>query len=234
MAVITSYIPGKLPGILITAQLGKKYGASRLISSVAMLMYQVMSLVSAGAIALVCLWSTNLHGVWGLTGLVAFAMALGLFIVRPFSLNWFIRIAIRLLKREAEFSVRTTGAQNATLFLLLGFAWLLLALAISLLCAAVLGERGIDGFFTLTGIFLSSQVVGAVLVMAPSGLGVFEAAMYFGLRQAFSEHVALALAALSRLVMVMPALIVYLWLKLTPASDKVTAVDIIDSDGSHG
>ena len=62
----------------------------------------------------------------------------------------------------------------------------------------------------LISIFFLSYLLGALTFIVPSGLGVFEVVIYFGLQNIMDENMALTLAACIRLIMVIPAILYFI------------------------
>ena len=53
-----------------------------------------------------------------------------------------------------------------------------------------------------------------VSIIFPSGLGVFEVIIYFGLQNLLTEPTALAIASFTRIIMILPACITFLIYKI--------------------
>lgn len=214
-AVLAAYIPGKIPGILVTAQLAKDHGSPRLGSTISIVTYQVMSLVACGAMSLVFLGMAAEQSAVGIEVSIVFLVIVGgLFVTRSAYLNWMIQKVARALKKDVGSAIKTSFAENALLFLTLCVVWAVMVIMVNLLRSAVIGSLNFDGFAMLGAAFLLSQILGAIVILVPSGIGVFETSFYLSVRHAFSEEEAIALVALSRLVMVIPAALCYPLFKL--------------------
>lgn len=213
-AALAAYIPGKIPGVLITAELAKDHGVSRLESSVAIVVYQVMSLVACGIMGLVFLVMTaSWRQVSIEVVIIIGVVGVGLFVAQPANLNWIIQTGARLFISDVTAKEVRVGFDKLALLLLhLCAVWTVSAIMVNLLRSAIIGDLALENFATVATVFLFSYVLGAAVVIVPSGIGVFETSLYFGLRQALSEEEAVAIAALSRLIMVIPPLSCYFFL----------------------
>jgi hypothetical protein len=225
MAVLSAYIPGKIPGVIITANAAAKIGASRFAASLAMLVYQLMSLIAAGTLAVIIFAFVSQKQINPIfTIFLIFIIATCLVLIRQNTLNWLMKSVIKLLKRGPHVAIEASYKQKLALFSLFFLAWSMISCAIGLLYCAIVEPTPIDVLMLVSAIFLVSQISGSLVFILPSGMGVYEIIFYFSLVSLFPEKQLVALVALSRVLLVSPSILVYVvttfWLNIKHRRDR--------------
>jgi glycosyltransferase 2 family protein len=199
LAQLGKYLPGSLWPMLAQAELGRDHGVPRARSAVAAVAVLVVSLVTGAVVAVGCLAlsATGAVRTYWYVGLVPL---LGLVALSPPVLSRLLALAFRVLRRPGA---QTTIAGGA----LLGSAiWSLVQWA----CFGVqtwLLARGLGGghdrlLLLATGAFALAWVVGFLVVFVPAGVGAREAVLVLVLGPAVGNGNALALALVSRVLLI--------------------------------
>jgi uncharacterized membrane protein YbhN (UPF0104 family) len=225
MAVLSAYIPGKIPGIIITANAAAKMGASRVVASIAMLVYQLMSLISAGTLAVIIFVFVSQKQTNSIFIMfLIFIISSCLLLIRQNTLNWLMKSVMKLFKRGPHVAIEASYQQKVALFSLFFVAWSLVSCAIGLLYCAIADPAPINVLMLISAIFLVSQISGSLIFILPSGMGVYEIIFYFSLVSFFPEKQLIALVALSRVLLVSPSILVYVitsfWLYIQYRRDR--------------
>ncbi len=199
LAQLGKYLPGSLWPVLAQAELGHDHGVPRARSAVAAAAVLMVSLVTGGVIAVGCLAlsATGAVRTYWYVGLVP---ALGLVVLSPPVLSRVLALAFRLVRRPAAETGIAGGA------LLLSAAWSV----VQWLCFGVqawLLARGLGGghdrlLLLATGAFAVAWVVGFLIVFVPAGAGAREAALVLVLGPSIGNGNALALALVSRVLLI--------------------------------
>ena len=169
------YIPGKvwqLGGLAVYMRNRGDSGAAALVSAV---VFQVVTLVTGGAVAAVTL---GVHWL-GAERWIPGAIVLGLILVaglHPRFLEWAAsRIGRWMGEGEIVVDMRPARIVSAATGMLV--AWGLYGVGFLLLMQGVGVDRQLADVYTLTGVFAASYVVGYLVLVAPGGLVVREGAM---------------------------------------------------------
>jgi hypothetical protein len=128
-----------------------------------------------------------------------------LVLVLPRAMPLMGRAAARLLRRSVDWPALPTG-QFALYVAGLCLPWVSYGIGFWLFGRGILGAQAPD-LGLAVGSFVASYVVGLIVVFAPSGLVVREAAMVAALAPAVGEGPALVLAIASRVWLLMVELV---------------------------
>jgi glycosyltransferase 2 family protein len=199
LAQLGKYLPGSLWPMLAQAELGRDHGVPRARSAVAAVGQLVVSLVTGAVVAVggLALSATGAVRTYWYVGLVPL---LGLVALSPPVLSRLLALAFRVLRRPGAQTDIAGGA------LLVSAAWSLLQWA----CFGVqvwLLARGLGAghdrlLLLATGAFAVAWVVGFLIVFVPAGAGAREAALVLVLGPALGHGNALALALVSRVLLI--------------------------------
>lgn len=216
VAVLTAYIPGKIPGLLITANLSKKYGYKAFEIGASMINYQLSSLIIVSLLSLfmlLVLLAIKFNFIF-ITLIFIIPILLVTIINNSHLLNKLINFVLFKFKYSKNINITIGKTKLLKIFLALILAWILISFAFTTLSLLELntlsGTIIVQLFFT----FLISILISSLAFFVPSGLGVFELALYVGLQNIISEPVALAVAAFTRLIMIVPALTSFVFFKI--------------------
>lgn len=199
------YLPGSLWPVLAQAELGRDHGVPRARSAVAAVGVLVVGLVVGTVLGVGCLAlsATGAIREYWYVGLVPVA---GLVVLAPPVLRRLLGLAFRLTRRPATDTTVSGGA------LLVAALWSL----VQWLCfglQAWLLARGLGGghdrlLLLAVGAYALAWVVGFLIIFVPAGAGAREAALVLVLGPALGRGDALALALVSRVLMVVGDLVV--------------------------
>jgi hypothetical protein len=198
---LARFIPGMVWQLVGVAALSHERDVSPVAAAAAVLLQQVVlaftgvAVTAAWAPALLARWA---HGVQPgeMLGLAAGAMLL-LVILLPRVMPLVARVVGRALRRTVTWPPMPTG-EFAGYVAGLCLPWLTYGVAFWLFGRGLLGAQA--PLFTLAvGSFVASYVAGLIVVFAPSGLVVREAALVAALAPAIGGGAALVLAVASRL-----------------------------------
>lgn len=204
LAQLGKYLPGSLWPVLAQAELGRDHGVPRARSAVAAIAVLVVSLVTGAVVAVGGLALSASGAVasgavrtYWYVGLVPL---LGLLALAPPVLSRLLALAFRVLRRPAGQTAIAGGA------LVRSVAWSLLQWLCFGLQAWLLA-RGLGGghdrlLLLATGAFAVAWVVGFLIVFLPAGAGAREAALVLVLGPAIGSGNALALALVSRVLLI--------------------------------
>jgi glycosyltransferase 2 family protein len=190
--------------VLAQTELGRDHGVPRARSAVAALAALLVGLIVGTVVALVPLALSATDAIrtyW----YVAFVPIGGLILLSPPVLRRVLQLAFRVTRRPAEETSIKGGA------LLAGAGWSL----VMWLCFGVqawLIARGLGGgherlFLLATGAYAVAWVVGFLIIFVPAGAGAREAALVLVLGPSLGHGDALALALVSRVLMLVGDLV---------------------------
>ena len=194
------YVPGSVWPILAQAELSNEYGVPRTRAGFAAITQMLIGLVVGIAVAAVSLAASApgaLVTYWWL-GLVAVA---GVVALVPAVFNRASAVALRLARRTGDqepLSARAIAASAAWCLVM----WLAFGAQIWLL-ARGLGTTSSTLFALSTGGYALAWVVGFVIIVLPAGAGAREAALVIALAPVLDRDDALALALVSRFLMLL-------------------------------
>ena len=202
---LARFIPGMVWHLLGVAAMAHARDLSPLAATAGILLQQVV-LVLTGLVVTAA-WAPALISGWGgavpaeprlaLTGLGVVLLVL----VLPRAMPLMGRAVARVLRRPVSWPALPTG-QFALYVAGLCVPWVAYGIAFWLFGRAILGSQA-PGLALAVGSFVASYVVGLIVVFAPSGLVVREAALVAALAPAIGEGAALVLAIASRVWLLM-------------------------------
>ena len=189
------YIPGSVWALVAQMELAKEHHVPRQRGATAALLAMATTIATGCAVAAVTLPLTSsdaTHRYWWLLVLAPIFLALLHPRVVAYTLNRVLRLARRQpLDRTAGLgTMARTVAWTALGWVLFGVhAWLLVRAA------------GGSGFFLATGAYALAFTAGFLVVIAPGGVGVREAALTVALGPVLATGAPLVVALVSRVVM---------------------------------
>lgn len=189
------YIPGSVWALVAQMELAKEHHVPRQRGATAALLSMATTIATGCAVAAVTLPLTSsdaTHRYWWLLVLAPIFLALLHPRVVAYALNRALRLARRQpLDRTADLGTMVlTVAWTALGWLLFGVhAWLLVRAA------------GGSGFFLATGAYALAFTAGFLVIIAPGGVGVREAALTVALGPVLATGAPLVVALASRVVM---------------------------------
>lgn len=197
LAQVGKYLPGSVWPLLAQVELSRDLGVPRQRSATAGLLFlglnPLTGLIVAGATLPLVSPDAARHYLWALA-----IVPVGLAILHPKVLNPALRQAFRLIRRPPlERPLRAAGLARSAGWLFV--MWLFYGLSV-LALAAPLGIRGGQSFLICTGAYALAWSAGFIVVIAPAGLGVRDAALVLTLSPVMSVSAATAVAAVSRVV----------------------------------
>jgi hypothetical protein len=199
LAQLGKYLPGSLWPVLAQTELGRDHGVPRSRSAVAAMAVLVVSLVVGAVVAVGCLSlsATDAVRTYWYIGLVP---VLGLVVLSPPVLSRVLALAFKLVRRPGADTHIAGGA------LLVSAAWMLVQWVCfglqAWLLARDLGGGGDRLLLLATGAFAVAWVVGFLIVFVPAGAGAREAALVLVLGPTIGNGNALALALVSRVLLI--------------------------------
>lgn len=198
LSQIGKYLPGSVWTFLAQMELGRDLGVPRRRSAVAGVLFVGMHTLTGLVVAAATLPLVSPEAVRRYAWALALA-PVGMVILYPGVLNPLVGFLLRLVRRPGlEEPLRGGAMLRAAGWLLV--MWSLYGVS-TLLLAAPLGiEHGQQAYFVAVGAYALSWAAGFLVVIAPAGLGVREAAMVLTLSRVMPLADAAAVAAASRVV----------------------------------
>jgi uncharacterized membrane protein YbhN (UPF0104 family) len=198
LAQLGKYAPGSIWPLLAQMELGRDHGVPRSRSGIAGLVSLIIGVIVGSTVGLAFLALSGspafLQYRW-----LAVVPLVGVVTLVPPVLQRVIDLGLRLARRDSEqHRMRTGDLVSSVLWSVL--TWLLLGLQCYLL-ARDLGAGGDRLVLLSAGAFATSWVVGFLVVFAPAGAGVREAALVIILTPVLARADALSLALVSRVLM---------------------------------
>jgi len=198
---LARFIPGMVWQLVGVAAMAHAREVSPVAAAAGVLLQQVVLVVTglvvtaAWAPALLSEWARAIppENMLALTGLGVVLIVLAL----PRAMPLLGRAVSRMLKRPVNWPALPTG-EFALYVAGLCVPWVTYGIAFWLFGRGILGAQA-PGFALAVGGFVASYVVGLIVVFAPSGLVVREAALVAALSPAIGGGAALVLAIASRL-----------------------------------
>lgn len=216
VAVLTAYIPGKIPGLLITATSAKKFGQSPIVFGLGVFNFQILSISIVfflSCIFMSILLSINIDNYFFLLTILILIIYVTL-LQNSKILNIILNFVLKKLNLDTKYNVKFTNKilfKIANLFIL---CWLLISFSFVTLAYLEIVDFNVSNILKLIIIFLIGYFLGVVSIIFPSGLGVFEVIIYFGLQNLLTEPTALAIALFTRIIMILPACLTFLTYKV--------------------
>ena len=192
-----TYVPGSIWPVVAQMELGKEHGVPRARSGTVGLLTVALTLMAGLLVAAVTLPFTSAHALhtyaWVFLAVPVFAVAL-LPPVANRSLDTLLRLA-----RRGGLSEPLTGKGLVTGLWWAVVAWAFFGLQIFFLAHA-LGAEAAKALPLSIGAYALAWTIGFLVVIAPAGAGVREAALVVGLSPVLSQQDALLVALVSRAI----------------------------------
>ena len=209
-AVMTAYIPGKLPGVYLTAKYAKNFNKKEKNSFISIVIYQLLSLVSCAFVgSLFVIFLLKLNSIFLKLFLSFFIIFATILLVNPRNYTFIKTSLKKIFGKEIKYKIKGTYLDNIKILCKLSLSWIFITFSISLLNSSITGYWIFGEYLAFTAVFLFSQILGSIVFILPSGLGVFESAMYYGVQTFISIDDAIRLSAISRIFMLIPAFLVF-------------------------
>lgn len=195
VAQLGKYIPGSVWALVAQMELAREHKVPRERGGAAALLAMATTIASGCAVAAATLPLTSPEATrryWWLLVLAPVFVAL----LHPRVVTALLGLALRLLRRPPL----TRGADLGTMALAVAWTvlgWLLFGVHAWLLVRAAGGS----GFFLTTGAYALSFTAGFLVVLAPGGVGVREAALTVSLAPVLPAGAPLVVALISRVVL---------------------------------
>jgi len=204
LAQLGKYLPGSVWPILAQAELGRDHGVPRLRSGVAAIAALIVGLSVGAVLAAGCLAASATAELRAYAWALA-VVPLGLVVLHPRVLQWLLDLAMRLLRRQGQpHRVSRRALLEAAGWSLL--MWLLFGAHVWVI-ARSLGAGGAALAVLSVGAYAAAWVVGFLVVFAPAGTGPREIVLVLALSPVLSRGEALALALVSRVLMLLGDLV---------------------------
>ena len=195
---VGKYVPGAVWPVIAQAEFARDHGADRLRAVVGSVGAMVVGVVTAsvmGAVGMTVFFPGALATYWWV---LPVAVALG-FVLAPPILRRIVARAMKMRGREGE-APEIAGRDLVVAILWSAAMWLLLGVHAWILLRSIAPGPSVS-WPLATGVIALAWLVGFVVVFAPAGAGVREAAMVFLLGAVATPTEALALALASRVLM---------------------------------
>jgi uncharacterized membrane protein YbhN (UPF0104 family) len=204
LSQLGKYLPGSLWPVLAQTELGRDHGVPRARSAVAAFAALIVGLVVGTVVAVVTLALAS-SGAIGTYWYVAAVPVAGVILLSPPVLRRVLHLAFRVTRRpaaDASVSARpllASAGWSLVMWVCFGIqAWLI---------ARALGGGEERLLLLATGAYAVAWVVGFLIVFLPAGAGAREAALVLVLGPSLGNGNALALALVSRMLMLLGDLI---------------------------
>jgi glycosyltransferase 2 family protein len=195
------YLPGSVWPVIAQMELGRDYGVPERASGAAVgafLLVVVGTGLAVAAVTAPLLGPDALHSYWWLLAVLPVALVA----VAPPVLNWLLGVALRLVRRPPlPVPLSIGGVLRAAGWALV--SWLAYGAQIWMLAAQFGAPAGLPLILRATGAFAAAWCVGFLLVVAPAGAGVREAALVLLLGGVLARPEATVVAVASRLLFVL-------------------------------
>lgn len=227
LSQLGKYIPGSLWPVLAQVELGRDYKVPRARSGVAAVAVLVVSLAAGIAVAMGCLAiaaSGAIKDYWWV--LLAAPVAVALLI--PAVLQRLVALAMRLSRRGGD-GITVSGAALLKAVGWLLVMWFCFGVHVWLL-ARGLGAHHDHLLLLSTGGYALAWIAGFLFVIAPAGVGVREGALLIVLAPALDRPETLALALVSRMLMLAGDLLTSGVAVLAARGDNREGVGLSDTD----
>ena len=189
------YIPGSVWALVAQMEMAKEHRVPRERGASAALLSMATTIATGCAVAAVTLPLTSseaTHRYWWLLALAPVFLAL----LHPRVVAFALNLALRLLRRPPLTRTADLGTMILTVALT-ALGWFLFGVHAWLLVRAAGGS----GFFLATGAYALAFTAGFLVVIAPGGIGVREAALTVALGPVLPAGAPLVVALASRVVM---------------------------------
>jgi hypothetical protein len=201
---LARFIPGMIWQLVGVAAMAQAHAVSPVAATGGILLLQVVLLVTGVAVG--AAWAPALLARWavvvppgGLLGLTLMSIVIVVLLLPP-AIPFFSRVAGQVLRRPMDWPAPPRPA-FALYVAGLCLPWITYGIAFWLFGRGLLGAHA-PGFSVAVGAFVASYVAGLIVVFAPSGLPVREAALVAALTPSIGGAAALVLAVAARLWLV--------------------------------
>lgn len=202
-AEVVRYIPGYVWSVLGRMAQAGRLGASRTTIFTSMVLEAMLLVLSCLGLSAVLLTGYPQYQWPGRTiALLVVAVASLVVILKPVA-KTLVQLLHRVLRRPAPSAI----GSSAPAFASMTVSWLMFA-TFQLLVAQALGVVSAGSLVALAGVFLLSWLLGYLSFLAPSGLGVREAFLIALLGPFMGAPQAVAVAAVSRVSMMVVEVLV--------------------------
>jgi uncharacterized membrane protein YbhN (UPF0104 family) len=195
VAQLGKYLPGGIWSLVAQVGLARGLRIPGQQAAAATLIGLALSVICALLLAAVAV-PLALPGLLGSYAWVFLAVPVLAALLLPRSVAWWSGAAFRLLRREGP-PVELTWPVLGRAALLLGLSWGLLGLHVAVLVRGI-DPAGRAPALLCIGVFALAWVAGFLVVVAPAGAGIREAALVVGLSGVLPAGAVLVVAVLSR------------------------------------
>jgi uncharacterized membrane protein YbhN (UPF0104 family) len=199
IAQLGKYLPGGIWSLVAQVAMARDLkipGRQAATATFLTLAFSIISALLVAAVTLPIAFPDDVAAYWW----VFLAVPVLLVLLHPRSIEWWSGTAFRLLRRPGE-PVRLSWPVLLRATGLLIASWLALGAHFGVLVSEV-GDGSAAEWLLSIGVFALAWVAGFLVVIAPAGAGVREAALVLGFSGVLPAGVVLALAVLSRVLLV--------------------------------
>jgi uncharacterized membrane protein YbhN (UPF0104 family) len=199
IAQLGKYLPGGIWSLVAQVAMARDLkipGRQAATATFLTLAFSIISALLVAAVTLPIAFPDVVAAYWW----VFLAVPVLLVLLHPRSIEWWSGTAFRLLRRPGE-PVRLSWPVLLRATGLLIASWLALGAHFGVLVSEV-GDGSAAEWLLSIGVFALAWVAGFLVVIAPAGAGVREAALVLGFSGVLPAGVVLALAVLSRVLLV--------------------------------
>jgi uncharacterized membrane protein YbhN (UPF0104 family) len=199
IAQLGKYLPGGIWSLVAQVAMARDLkipGRQAATATFLTLAFSIISALLVAAVTLPIAFPELVAAYWW----VFLAVPVLLVLLHPRSIEWWSGTAFRLLRRPGE-PVRLSWPVLLRATGLLIASWLALGAHFGVLVSEV-GDGSAAEWLLSIGVFALAWVAGFLVVIAPAGAGVREAALVLGFSGVLPAGVVLALAVLSRVLLV--------------------------------
>jgi hypothetical protein len=199
IAQLGKYLPGGIWSLVAQVAMARDLkipGRQAATATFLTLAFSIISALLVAAVTLPIAFPDVVAAYWW----VFLAVPVLLVLLHPRSIEWWSGTAFRLLRRPGE-PVRLSWPVLLRATGLLIASWLALGAHFGVLVSEV-GDGSAAEWLLSIGVFALAWVAGFIVVIAPAGAGVRDAALVLGFSGVLPAGVVLALAVLSRVLLV--------------------------------
>lgn len=199
LAQLGKYLPGGIWNLVAQVDMARDLRIPARQAATATFLSVALSVIAALLVAGVTL-PFAIPGLIGTYWWAFLAVPALVVLLLPPVVAWWSALAFRILRRPGT-AVRLTWAALARATALLLVSWVALGLSFGALVQG-LGGSGASLWLMSIGVFSLAWVAGFLVIVAPAGAGVREAALVLGFAAVLPAGAVLAIAVLSRVVLV--------------------------------
>lgn len=221
IAQLGKYLPGGIWALVAQVGMARDLKVPARQAATATFLALALSIISAVLVAGVTL-PFAIPGLVGQYWWIFLVVPVLVTLLLPPVVAWWSALAFRLLRRPVE-PVRLSWSVLLRLSLLLVVSWLLLGLHFGALVQGLDAEVASPWLLSI-GVFALAWVAGFLVIIAPAGAGVREAALVLGFAAVLPAGPVLTVAVLSRVLFVLADLILAAglvlarWIRTRPAA----------------